>query len=230
MAARVHHKTEVGAYRIDTIKSGRWRQNAYVVQHSPSDEIIVIDPGGEEKIILELLDAGRLPPRFVLLTHGHFDHVGALAAVCRRHDLPFYLHSKDLRLLQRATLLAMSFERRTVDIPDGYVALEDAGPEWAAGPVNFIHTPGHTDGSVCYHWAGLCFTGDTLFHKLVGRTDLPGSDGKGLRRSIDRMLAGLPADTVLFPGHGRPWRVAEARDWWQKNRDNPPEYAMEGFA
>jgi hydroxyacylglutathione hydrolase len=229
MLARPQQTTEVGPYRIDTVKTGRWRQNAYIIQHSPSHEIILIDPGDEEETILEKLDAQGQTPRFVLLTHGHFDHVGALEAVCQRYGLPFYLHSKDYRLLQHAALYAMSFDKRTVAIPESYTALEDARLEWSAGPVNFIHTPGHTNGGVCYHWEGLCFTGDTLLNKLVGRTDLPGSDGKGLRQSIDRMLECLPAETMLFPGHGGPWPVSKARAWWKQNRDNPPEYAMEGM-
>lgn len=229
MLERAHQTTEVGSYRIDTIKTGRWRQNAYIIQHSPSRDILLIDPGGEEELILGLLDAKGLSPRFVLLTHGHFDHVGALEAVCQHYDLPFYIHSEDYRLLQRATLYAMSFDRRTVAIPKGYAALEDARLEWSGDPVNFIHTPGHTNGGVCYHWGGLCFTGDTLLNKLVGRTDLPGSDDKGLVQSVDRVLDAVSPETLLFPGHGGPWPVSKARAWWKQNRDNPPEYAMEGI-
>jgi hydroxyacylglutathione hydrolase len=229
MAAGTHQTVEAGAYRIDMIKTGRWRENSYIVRHTPSNDLILIDPGGEEEAILELVESHGATPKLVLLTHGHFDHVGALDSVCRRYDLPFYIHSHDHRLLRRAPLYAMSFERRILTIPKGYAAVDGAALEWSGDPVECIHTPGHTNGSVCYHWNGLCFTGDTLLNKMVGRTDLPGSDGEDLRPSIDRLLDAMSPETILFPGHGGPWPVSKARDWWREKRDNPPQYAMEGM-
>jgi glyoxylase-like metal-dependent hydrolase (beta-lactamase superfamily II) len=77
---------------------------------------------------------------------------------------------------------------------------------------------------VCYRFEGFVFTGDTLLRQHVGRTDLPGGDGAQLKHSIDLLLTGLPEDTTLFPGHGRPWTIGEARVWWQKAAAAPPAY------
>jgi len=222
-------ENEIGDYRIASVKTGRWRENCYVVQHRPSGEALIIDPGEEADRIVATVRAYDAAPRFILLTHAHYDHVGALDGVCREFGLPFHIHSNDLPLLRRATLYAMSFERRVVTVPKTHVAVEGADLTWGGDPIEVTHTPGHTDGGVCYRVGGLCFTGDTLMKRLVGRTDLPGSSGGGLVASVSELLDGLTPETTLFGGHGGPWTVAEARDWWAANRDDPPEYAMEGM-
>ncbi len=220
---------EVGDLLITAVKNGRWRENAYVVFHKPSREAVLIDPGGDANRLTGLINELGGEPKFILLTHAHFDHVGALDAMCRAYGLPFHLHRGDFRLLRRATLYAMSFDRTVVTVPETHVFLDEAKLSGGMGQIGFIHTPGHTDGGVCYHWDGVCFTGDTLMKRLVGRTDLPGSSGEGLAQSISRLLETLPPDTLMFPGHGGPWTVAEACDWWAGHKDAPPEYAMEGM-
>lgn len=219
--------TEVGECRVTTVKTGRWRQNTYIVNHQPTCDVIVIDPGEETPEVMEAIDTvGR--PSLIILTHAHYDHVGGLAAVCGKYGLDFHMHSGDTKLLRRAPLYAMSFDRRVVTVPVGHVAVEETKLAWGGGAIGVMHTPGHTEGGVCYDTNGMCFTGDTLMCRLVGRSDLPGSSGQGLKQSIDALLAALDPDTLLFGGHGRPWPVADARDWWQANRDAAPAFDMEG--
>ena len=220
---------QVGDYRVATVKTGRWKENAYVVQHVPSGEAVLVDPGDDAERIMDTIAAFDASPRVILLTHAHFDHIGALDVLCREYSLPFHMHSRDQPLLRRASLYAMSFERRIITVPDAHVPLEGAGLDWKGAPISYVHTPGHTDGGVCYHWGGLCFTGDTLMKRLIGRTDLPGSSGLGLSESISRLLETLAPETLMFPGHGGTWTVAEAREWWAVNQADPPEYLMEGF-
>ena len=219
---------DVGDFRVGTVKTGRWKENASVVLHKSSSEVVLVDPGDAPERIIDMISAFGASLRLILLTHAHFDHVGGLEALCRHYGLPFHLHGGDLPLLRRAPLYAMSFERRVITVPKEHITLDDAVLDWRGGSISYIHTPGHTDGGVCYHWDGLCFTGDTLMRRMVGRTDLPGSSGAGLAASISRLLETLALETVIFPGHGGPWTVAEARDWWAENSANPPEYAMEG--
>ncbi|MEQ9360753.1 MAG: MBL fold metallo-hydrolase, partial [Rhodospirillales bacterium] len=174
-----------------TVKTGRWKENAYVVQHVPSGEAVLVDPGDDAERIMGVITAFDASPRVILLTHAHFDHIGALDVLCREYGLPFHMHSRDQPLLRRASLYAMSFERRIITVPDAHVPLEGAELDWEGAPIDYVHTPGHTDGGVCYHWDGLCFTGDTLMKRLIGRTDLPGSSGVGLSESISQLLETL---------------------------------------
>ncbi len=219
---------DLGDCRVLAVKTGRWKENAYVVVHRPSRDALVIDPGGEADRLSDLIAGEDAHPSLILLTHAHFDHVGALDDLCRRYDQGFYMHDGDAKLLRRAGLYAMSFERRAVTVPATYQSLDGADLAWAGGEIAVIPTPGHTDGSVCYDLGGLCFTGDTLMKRLIGRTDLPGSSGGDLKASVTRLLDQLTPETTLFGGHGAPWTVDEARAWWAEQGDSPPEYAMEG--
>jgi glyoxylase-like metal-dependent hydrolase (beta-lactamase superfamily II) len=130
-----------------------------------------------------------------------------------------------MRLLRHAPLYALRFARQEIEQPEPFVVF-DGQPGFDLGkqPIHVIHAPGHTAGSVCYRFDGLVFTGDTLLRQHVGRTDLPGGDAAQLKNSINLLLTGLPEDTILFPGHGRPWTIGEARVWWQKAAAAPPAY------
>jgi len=218
---------EVGDYQIQTIPSGRWRQNGYIIHHIPSSHLLLIDPGGEEKTVLEGIQQKGGNLSNIILTHAHYDHVGALNAVCSDLDLPFILHRADYRLLRQAPLYGISFEKREIQIPHHHNFLDDVTLEWLGEPIQVFYTPGHTKGSVCYHCGNIAFTGDTILHEMVVRTDLPGSNLEVLSASITDLLEELPAETWLFPGHGNPWQVKEARVWWEQHCHDPPEYMGE---
>ena len=121
----------------------------------------------------------------------------------------------------------ISFENREIQIPSRHQFLDSVTLEWHGDSIQVFHTPGHTHGSVCYHWGNIAFTGDTILHEMVVRTDLPGSDLDILSASITYLLEELPAETWLFPGHGDPWQVKEARVWWEQHCHDPPEYMGE---
>jgi hydroxyacylglutathione hydrolase len=225
MARPIFH--EVGDYQIQTITSGRWRQNGYIVHHLPSSQLLLIDPGGGENMLLEGIQQKGTNLSHILLTHAHYDHVGALKAVCSYFDLPFILHRADYRLLRQAPLYGISFEKREIQIPSHHQFLDSVTLEWHGDSIQVFHTPGHTHGSVCYHCGNIAFTGDTILHEMVVRTDLPGSDLDILSASITYLLEELHAETWLFPGHGDPWQVKEARVWWEQHCHNPPEYMEE---
>jgi glyoxylase-like metal-dependent hydrolase (beta-lactamase superfamily II) len=215
---------KIGNYQVYSVQSGRWRQNSYIIQHCPSSELLLVDPGGEEDQLIEIIKnvGGNL--RLILLTHGHYDHVGALNKICKQFSLPFFIHSGDKRLLKQAQLYGVSFEKRDIQVPKDHRFLETEKLRWKGDPIQFLHTPGHTHGGVCLYWEGIAFTGDTLLHQKVVRADLPGADSELLAESITSLLQVLPQDTLIFPGHGRPWAVNDARHWWKENSNNPPEY------
>ena len=208
----------LGEHQIATIVTGdSWRQNCYLLTHVPSGDQVVIDPGDSPDAIVQAVLDGGAQLRHVLLTHGHHDHVGAVAALCRRFDLPCEVHVADSRLLMHAPMYATVFAGRKIEAPERFRTYENQ-PVFQLGgqSIAVINTPGHTPGSVCYHLDGCVFTGDTLLYRQVGRTDLPGGDAVTLTGSVSMLVESLPGDTVVLPGHGRSWSVAEARIWWQE--------------
>ena len=146
-----------------------------------------------------------------LLTHGHTDHISALAEVSAKHPAPFAIHALDLKwafdhLNQSPPYY--SVPRR----PTGALRTLEDGQTWTDGGLSYtvIGTPGHSPGSVCFYFPAdrVLFSGDTLFQGTVGRTDLPGGDGRVLTQSL-RKLAQLPPTTRIVPGHGPETRLAE---------------------
>jgi hydroxyacylglutathione hydrolase len=189
--------------QIQQFINGKWRQNCYIAANHEGDAIIV-DPGSQADEIAELVDQNHWRIHAILNTHAHYDHVGAVAPLKDRYQAPFYLHGADEHLLKRANLYRMMFESRdAIKVPamtqdiSKLPAVFDVGPF----PVSWIATPGHTEGSVCLLLEGYLFSGDTLMHDAVGRTDLPGGNREQLIASV-RKLMDLPGETVVCGGHG----------------------------
>lgn len=209
-------KWRVGEFEITRlITGGRWEENCYFVTHVPSGEEVLIDPGSDLPAIESRLAARGNRVCQILLTHAHFDHVGAAAPVCRSTGLNCRLHVADSRLLHHAPMYAELFAHERIEMPVTCSFFAD-GTEFAIArcPIGVIHSPGHTAGSVCYVFPGFAFTGDTLMHGSIGRTDLPGGNPLELGRSVTNLVESLPADVILFPGHGPAWVGREAREWW----------------
>ena len=117
----------VGDVTITTIVTGaRWAENCYLVSHSPSGDQVLIDPGGNADAIVQAVLDGAGPLNHILLTHAHHDHVGAVAAVCRRFGLACAVHKADVRLLRHAPLYALSFARQEIEPPEPFVAFDGA--------------------------------------------------------------------------------------------------------
>ncbi|WP_142849829.1 MBL fold metallo-hydrolase [Telmatospirillum sp. J64-1] len=189
-------------------------QNCYLVEHVPTGERVVLDPGGEAERILKLGQAEGGTVKAIWLTHGHPDHIGATHAIQQALGLPFLAHEDEKPVIAQAAHFAAYLGMRLTppklaDWRTGEPVLNLGGVE-----VRMIHTPGHTPGGVCYAFPGFCITGDTLFNHGVGRTDFPGGSQPQLEASITRFLALLPPETILFSGHGPSWTVREARAWW----------------
>jgi len=163
----------------------------------------VIDPGGEPQPLLDEIAQRRVRLRYLLNTHGHFDHIAANAQLRQVFPAPLGVHPADRDLLATGGGAALF---GLYDIPSSAPDLElHDGVILEVGCLHLqvLHTPGHTPGSVCLYCAeeNAVFTGDTLFAGSVGRTDLPGGDARQLTASLRRLLT-LPAETRVFPGHG----------------------------
>jgi hydroxyacylglutathione hydrolase len=176
---------------------GALETNCYILSLEGRKDAVVIDPGEEGTRIREALDGRRVAA--VLLTHGHYDHTGALDFF---DGAPLYLHPADSDLLENPAAGG--------GMPDGLCArpgsvfyIMEGHVITAAGiDITVLHTPGHTPGSVCYRVEDVLFTGDTLFHNGYGRTDFPGGSFSEIMRSLRRLLK-MPGHIVIYPGHGQ---------------------------
>lgn len=175
-----------------------------VIARDPEGNAWLIDPGAEADEILRALDEEPTKLRRILLTHGHADHVSALDAILEHHpDVPVMLHPADAEWAFTSSNVLPPFYTMVQHRP---ARLEgcDEGDLLADGELSatVLHLPGHTPGSVGYLLAdGTLFSGDTLFARSVGRTDLPGGNASRLVRSL-RRIASLPPETEVIPGHG----------------------------
>lgn len=193
-----------------------WHENCYVVRHRPSNTQLIADPGGTVEAILAETAAGGGGATAMLLTHGHFDHLGAAKPVQTALNLVCHAHADEEPIISGASRLAAAWGREKIDNPEP-VEYFQGEPTLRFGEiaVRVVHTPGHTPGGVCYVFDGFALTGDTLFNQGIGRTDLPGGNGPKLMSSITRFLGDVPDDMVLFAGHGPEWTAGEAKRWWK---------------
>ena len=194
---------------VHTLTLGAYQTNCYIVHDDSSTSCAVIDPGYEPEKILATLEALGLTVDAVLLTHGHFDHVGAVEALVGRTGCKLWMKEADYT--QKPSPIA-SFFYPIHDCDFTEVSFCEEGEQIHAGGLIFtvLETPGHTWGSVCYRCEDVIFTGDTLFAGACGRTDLPGGDAQWLRRSLAR-LAALEEDPTVYPGHGESSSLAREK-------------------
>ena len=186
---------------ILTLPLGSYQTNCYIVWEK--DACVVIDPGYEPEIVLAETAQRGLTIAAILLTHGHFDHVGGVRFLAERLDCPIFIHAAELSLPESFT-----------DGPLVYTKNYDEGDEVTLAGLTFrvLHTPGHTPGSVCLACEDTMFSGDTLFMDSCGRTDFPGGDNVQMHKSLQR-LAGLQGEFQVLPGHGPATTLAQERKY-----------------
>lgn len=198
--------------KIDTLTLGPVQTNCYIVYNEGSERALVIDPGDEgEKILKELSENGKQPAA-VLLTHGHFDHTGGLNAFS---GAPIYIHpADDVMLMDSVWSAGSAFGDEAPRPPATDYVQEGQKLRLADLDIEVMHLPGHTLGSVAYRIGDALFTGDTLFCRGYGRTDLPGGSMDDLVRSIRRLLK-LEKNYIILPGHGEPTTLDAERKHYQ---------------
>ncbi|HUY60633.1 MAG TPA: MBL fold metallo-hydrolase [Candidatus Dormibacteraeota bacterium] len=188
-------------------------ENCYVLRRRDTDRVLVVDPGLQGAEVVALLARQHLVCERILATHGHPDHtLGVPAVQAAFPEAPLLLHRADWPLLERSAL--MDLPGLPADRPPVTPAGELTGGQlldWQGVPIEVRHTPGHTLGSVTLVVGEHCWSGDTLFRRSVGRTDLPGGSWPQLVFSIRDGLFTLPAATVVYPGHGARTTVGEER-------------------
>ena len=175
--------------KIKRFIGGMLESNGYVIYQRDGGEAFVIDPGYNPGVFTDYIKAHGLMLKGILLTHHHYDHVGAFERIRAESDCPVYLHRRDCDMY-----------RKKVD-----VYMEDGDVIDLEGEaITVINTPGHTKGSVCFlsEKSRVCFTGDTVFNVDLGRTDLEDGSEKDMRETILNIIDKLPNDIMIYPGHG----------------------------
>jgi glyoxylase-like metal-dependent hydrolase (beta-lactamase superfamily II) len=197
--------------RVETITVGAFQENCYLVVDERSHRAVVVDPGSEGERLIEAIERTGAELEAIWVTHAHVDHVGAIAAVKRKWDVPIYLHPLDRRLYEAASRQAQVYGLPFEEPPAPDREFVDG--EWVkVGDVEMsvMHTPGHAPGHVVIHGNGIALVGDCLFAGSIGRTDLPFSNPPHLAASLEKISA-LAPETVVYPGHGMDTTIAQER-------------------
>ena len=200
---------------LETFPVGLLQCNCTLLGDETTGEAMVIDPGDNTPQILARIASHRLTLKQIVVTHAHIDHVGGALKLKQQTGAPILLNQQDVPLLEMMDMQAGWLGIQTPEVAPPDASAEDhlvVGLE--NYPAQVLHTPGHTPGSICLHFAPqkLLIAGDTLFAGSIGRTDLPGGDFKTIIRSIHDRLLPLPEDTRVIPGHGSVTTIGEERE------------------
>lgn len=180
------------------IEVGYMQENCYIVLDNDTKEGVIIDPGTDADKISDWIEQNGIKVKYVLLTHGHYDHTDAVDELITNYNIPFLMNKKDYEMIVNNTQV---FGKITSKTPERFIK---DGDEINIGKnaIKCISTPGHSEGGMCFFIDDLLFAGDTLFCSSVGRWDLPGGDYNTLMNSIVDKLFVLPENTKVMPGHG----------------------------
>lgn len=189
---------------LDKMAVGSYAANCYFLVDESTLETFVIDPGSEAKRIVEHIQKKGYQVSKILLTHGHGDHIGAADELRKVFSVPIAIHSEDAKMLECHTENLSHHMEKSVAFSADESLNDRAVLTLGKSKIKVIHTPGHTQGGVCFfvESENILISGDTLFYGSVGRSDLPGGNHKQLIQSIIQNLMTLKDDVVVYPGHG----------------------------
>jgi len=183
--------------KLKRIPAGVYAANCYILMEEETSETVIIDPGGDAIDLKKAAEELHCKVKYILLTHGHADHTGAVSELAKAFGVPFGISEKDEKMISGDQFMYGKFYKKSdFNLSQGHI-FKIGNKE-----IKCIETPGHTPGGMCFLIENMLFTGDTLFSGSIGRTDLAGGDFETLMESIKTKLITLPEDTIVLPGHG----------------------------
>ncbi|MDD3149296.1 MAG: MBL fold metallo-hydrolase [Candidatus Gastranaerophilales bacterium] len=197
---------------IKTIKVGSLSVNNYIIIDEETKNAVIIDAGGDYEAIKQILEQYSVNLKFILNTHGHFDHISGDYELQEKEGVQMFIHKNDEYLVEMLQSHLKMYEMPMVKTPKINKFVQDEETLNVANMTfKVIHTPGHTPGGVCYLIENVLFAGDTLFAHSVGRTDLPKGSYEQLKTSIKTKLFTLDDGIIVYPGHGRSTTIGEEK-------------------
>lgn len=198
--------------KLVRVQAGVYAVNCYIIYCEEKNEGIIVDPGGDADSILEFIKENNLNIKYLVLTHGHGDHIGGLKELKEALDAKIAIHEDDVEMLVDANKnLSTQMAMGKVEVEPDLILKEGSILEFGNEKAEVIHTPGHTLGGICLKIQDNLITGDTLFAGSIGRTDLYGGDFDTIIKSIKEKLMIYPDETKVFPGHGSPSTIGRER-------------------
>jgi hydroxyacylglutathione hydrolase len=198
---------------VACITVGPFQENCYLYACPQTREAVIIDPGDEAESILKTITELQLIPRYIVNTHGHIDHIGAIDAVHAVYPVPLAIHADDVHMYTDERVARQYGKKAPLVATKPDILLKE-GDRLTFGTLSLevIETPGHTRGGICLLSRPYCvFSGDTLFYRGIGRTDFEGGSYEQIVASIRNKLYTLDDDLVVFPGHGGPTTIIEEK-------------------
>lgn len=189
---------------LKTFVMGLLEDNNYLLIDEKSKEAVLVDCTEKNKAVEDAIEQYGATLKYILLTHGHFDHILGVNAFRKKYDCKVLVHEADQKLMENVNEFVSEFGMPKAEVQkiDGYVN-ENKVITFGDYEIKTIHTPGHTLGSVCFLVEDKLFTGDTIFYETVGRTDLSGGSFIDLKNNIRNKIFTLDENTEIYPGHGR---------------------------
>ncbi len=188
---------------VEKIVTGPFQENCYLAWENKTNQAILIDPGDDFYLIDNKINEKELNPIAIINTHAHLDHIGAVSELKKLYKIPFYLHEKELIILDSYEASCELFGLIPKNKPSVTKWIKNEN-NMIIGNFNIgiIHTPGHTPGGVCFEIEDHVFVGDTLFQGSIGRTDLPGGSLQTLNKSLVHLIDSVDHEKIIHSGHG----------------------------